>query len=524
MAQDPGLEALGGYDRLIAQGAEYHRQGKAAEAERAYLAALARAPERNEAQRLLAVLAIARNDFNQAAILLNEVLERDVKDPLVLHEIALGFAQMNNVEESREAHTRAIALKPDFLDALLSYAGLLSRHGESKEAVLIYARAHRRFPRDPRPLAELSRVLVYEGDFPQALEVATKALESDPENIVALSSIARARKFSPGDPMISVMEKVLEKGDLSVDDRRVLHQSLGKIFDDCGDFDRAFEHFRIGNAAGRKAYDHTQQQARWRELKEVFSAAFFEERRGWGSPSMMPFFIVGMPRSGTTLTEQVLSSHARVFGGGELGKMIGVAAAMPRFSRGDQRYPFCLRDTTSQGIELLAERYLEELRRQSGGASHITDKYPHNFEHIGLISLLFPKAKIIACTRDPRDVGVSIFLNLMASPYPWSSSFEDIADHYKAHRDLMEHWDRVLPGKIHHIRYETFVKDFEAEVRRLLDYCELEFDEACLNYSETARSVRTPSAWQVRQPVYTGSVERWRRYESHIGPLQALAP
>lgn len=511
------------YQRLVELGAEHHRAKRHQVAERYYLSAVRHSPSRNDAQRLLAILYLETGSQTRAQALFRQLLKADIRDPHQLHEIGLGFEKLNTFAEAREALTRAIAIDPTFTDARLTLGAVLTKHSETDEAIHTYERCHELAPRDARPLAELARLFVFEGRFGEAEACSRKALALDPENVNAMAFLARSRKFALGDPILQQMQRTLSKTGLPPYEKRLLHQAIGKIHDECGEFDTAFRHFTEGNAIRDKEYSHAVQRERWNALRSLFTREFLDRHRELGHPSTRPIFIVGMPRSGTSLVEQVLSSHASVFGGGELALMNAIASQAADFCPGTNSYPHCLNALTHEGARSLARQYLSGIDLYNRSSAHVTDKYPHNFEHIGLIALLFSNAKIIYCKRNPLDVGVSIFFNLMSSPYPWSASLEDIADHYDEHTKLMSHWFDVLQDRIIKIVYEDFVSEFEQQSRRLVSACGLEWDDACLRYAKTQRSVRTPSAWQVRQPVSRSSIGKWRHYQNHLGSLLRLA-
>jgi hypothetical protein len=248
----------------------------------------------------------------------------------------------------------------------------------------------------------------------------------------------------------------------------------------------------------------------------AFTPAFFAERRGvFGSPSDVPVFIVGMQRSGTTLTEQIAASHPQVYGAGEL-EHIRRIAGMIKIGRPEST----VRQLTSADSLALAGDYLRKVREIGGDALRIVDKMPHNFQYLGLIAILFPKARIIHCTRDPMDNCVSCFTQSFTGHHGYNTDLRQLGLYYREYRRLMDHWRRVLPIPMLEIDYEEMVADQETQSRRLIDFLGLDWDPACLNFHETDRSVQTASRWQVRQPIYKTSVKRWKDYEKHLGPLK----
>jgi hypothetical protein len=265
-----------------------------------------------------------------------------------------------------------------------------------------------------------------------------------------------------------------------------------------------------------------------RKLIEFFDAGFFTQRAGQGCPSAEPIFIVGLPRAGSTLLEQILASHSEVEGTKELPDIISIARRLSgnKKADADSNYPDILAELTPAQLTELGEEYLERTRIQRGqGTPFFIDKMPNNFSHVGMIQLILPNAKIIDARRHPLAGCFSGFKQLFASGQNFSYSLEEIGRYYRDYVDLMDHWDDVLPGRVLRVQYEEVVADLEVQVRRILEYCGLRFEPQCLEFHETARPVRTASSEQVRQPLYASAVEQWRRFELWLGPLEeALGP
>ena len=256
-------------------------------------------------------------------------------------------------------------------------------------------------------------------------------------------------------------------------------------------------------------------------LMDIYTPELFQRHRDHGSNSELPIFIVGTPRSGTTLIEQVLAAHPRVHGAGEL-KFIGERVqSLPQRMGRSIAYPQCVKSLTPELISEFAKAYLEHLRGHSAAANvlRVTDKMPINFYHIGLIAVLFPRARIIHCRRDPLDACLSMYFQSFTEGYHYSYDFADLGVFYRQYRRLMDHWRRVLFGRLIEIDYEDIVNHQEASSRQLVDACGLDWDDACLRFYEHNRPVRTGSGWQVRQPIYKTSVKRWKNYEQHLGEL-----
>jgi hypothetical protein len=304
------------------------------------------------------------------------------------------------------------------------------------------------------------------------------------------------------------------------DDRVKLHGGLGKHYDRQQRYDEAFAHFRSAKAATRKltgVFDERAVAGYFDRIIETFPLDFFGRFPAGGSASERLVFIVGMPRSGTTLTEQILASHPAVFGAGELQGIADVARAIrPDYP---QRVPFL----SASEIAEFVKGYLATIdARAPPEAIRVTDKLPVNFTHLGLIATLFPHSRVIHCRRDPMDTGLSCFAEQFRLSHDFTTDLESIGRYYLQYERLMAHWRRVLPLPMLEQRYEDLIANPEVGSRALLAHCELPWDEACLNFHAASRQVSTPSRWQVRQPIYATSVGRWRHYERHLEPLRRL--
>jgi sulfotransferase family protein len=263
-----------------------------------------------------------------------------------------------------------------------------------------------------------------------------------------------------------------------------------------------------------------------RKKKLVFSKKFFRERQGWGYESDAPVFIVGMPRSGTTLTEQILSAHPDVFAAGEVETLEHIAYFSEMISPGRDEFPLSALKLTKFGVEVVGRRYMKDLSdRAPAQFKRATNKMPHNFELLGLIALCLPNAKIIHCRRDPVDTCLSCWTKNFNDAHSYSRSLEELGFYYREYHELMQYWRETLPIKILDVDYESYTTDLEGSARRILDFVGLEWDPRCLEFHNVERPVRTASLWQVRQPIYRTSVQKWRAYEKHLGPLiAALGP
>ena len=343
-------------------------------------------------------------------------------------------------------------------------------------------------------------------------------------------SLANLKTFRFDETDVAAMEAQLARGDIGEEDRFHLQFALGKALEDAGAFERSFGHYRDGAALRRAAidYDADHTTAHAARSKAVLTRALFDARPDWGSAAPDPIFIVGLPRSGSTLIEQILSSHSAVEGTMELPDIISIARRLGGRQRRDQpsAYPEALEALDAETCLALGEEFLERTRIQRKlGRPFFIDKMPNNFAHVGLIHLILPRAKIIDARRHPLGCCFSAFKQHFARGQTFSYDLTELGRYYADYVDLMTHFDAVLPGAVHRVIYERMVADPEAEVRRLLNYCGLPFEPGCLKFYENDRAVRTASSEQVRQPIFTDGVDQWRAYEPWLGPLKtALGP
>ena len=318
------------------------------------------------------------------------------------------------------------------------------------------------------------------------------------------------------------MQSLSDQPGTSESEQTLLAYGLGEAHHKLENYDKAFESFAVGHRLKKKTTSfNLADQTRFNELSiEVFNRDFFDEHRNSGYEDKTPIFILGMPRSGTSLTEQILASHSTLFGAGEqsylpeLVKESAPAAGNP--------YPKSIATLPHEKFRDFGEAYIKKLRSHAEQAARISDTTPMNFLYVGLIATALPNARIIHCMRDPTDTCLSIFMHPLSSPHSYAHELDDLGAFYKLYQRLMAHWHSTLPGRIHDVRYEKMVTDSETEIRALLNYCELPFENACLNFHETERTIRTPSAGQVRQPIYDNSIRRWKHYEKHLDPLTDL--
>jgi tetratricopeptide (TPR) repeat protein len=360
------------------------------------------------------------------------------------------------------------------------------------------------------------------GRFAEAEADYREALRLSPEYAEAYFNYSAVKKFTREDGLHEAIEKQLTREGVSRDDRCFLHFAAGKIYDDLQRYDDAFAHYAEGNRQRQAKFDREAQAAQYAATIERFSPTLLAAKAEVGFRSDVPVFVVGMPRSGTTLVEQIIASHEQAHGAGELNDISAIVRELPKHA-GGKSYPGCVASLGDNVLRGFGEAYVERIRSLAPTAERIVDKMPRNFEHLGLIRLLLPEARVILCRRDPRDTLLSCYFQRFRTGQEWSYDLGDLVVYYRQYLRLMEHWRAALPVAIFDVDYESLVADPAATSRAIVEFCGLPWSDACEVFHLSPRPVATASNWQVRQPVYPSSVGRWKRYEWHLGPLLAEA-
>lgn len=504
-------------------------EGKLYQGEQLCRAFLQKHPHHPEAMRLLALLGVRLRILDDAEFLLESCLELypdfhrarldyvDVLHRRQKYEPALAQArQLLAVDAGNPAYRLAYANESMALghyDAALSaYAALLEQVPDPAGIHLAMGHAHKT-----------------RGDGESGEEAVTqyrRAYAARPDFGDAYWSLANLKTYRFQGVEIKQMERAAEAAATGHEDRFHLCFALGKAHEDAGEYDRAFHWYARGNALKRSALNYSAERVRqeMREQRDTCDAALFSAAAtaGGGCPAPDPIFIVGLPRAGSTLLEQILSSHSQVDGTFELPNVLAIAHRLGGRRRAGEasRYPGNLAQLGPEQRRQLGEQYLADTAVYRAGAPFFTDKMPNNFRHLGLIALMLPRARIIDARRHPMACCFSGFKQLFAEGQEFSYSLEDIGQYYRDYVALMDHWENVLPGRIHRVQHEDLLADFEGEVRRLLDFCGLPFERACLDFYRSTRSVRTASAEQVRRPLQRDGVEAWRRFSRHLDALR----
>lgn len=501
---------------------EHHKAGRAVDAERGYQMVLAKVPGQPDALNLLGVLAVEAGNHEAAADLFQRAIETRPKDPVILNNSGNALIHARRFEEGIATLEQCLSLDPAMPDAWLNLGRAFNQTDRAEKAKRCFQELLKLKPESIGALVGMARSETELGRFNEAEVLARQMIETAPEGSMGYVALANIRKFKPEDPELGRIEALLAREDLKPGERRGLSFAAGKMCDDLGRYDDAFRYYSAANELRDLHYDHRQTVAFYDDLIRTYTPKFFKDRAGWGSKSERPIFIVGMPRSGTTLVETILSAHEHVAAAGELETIKRIERDFGDIVREDRGPAFNAQGLSWFAVERQAERYLEVLQRKNPTARHVTDKMPHNFQALGLIALMFPRAKIIHCRRHPLDTILSCWMQNFNDGHAYARTLEDAAHHYKEYLRLMAHWKAVLPLPVFELDYEKMVGDQEATTRALLDFAGLDWDPRCLAFHEVQRTVMTASIWQVRQPLYSRSVARHKRYDRHMGEARKI--
>jgi tetratricopeptide (TPR) repeat protein len=503
--------------------------GKLGQAEELCREFLAGHPTNVSAIRLLAEVGTRLGRLDDAEKLLRRCLELAPDFHLARNNYANVLYKKLQYEPALEEVEKAIAGEPSHPSHQLLKASILARIGETRAAIAIYEKLLADYPGQARTHLSLGHALKTVGRQADAIEAYREAIRARPGLGEAYWSLANLKTFRFGDADVALMQEQAALPHADPEDHFHLLFALGKAHEDRERFDEAFQFYSEGNALRRRTvrWDADDHHRNISDLKRFFDSGFFAKRTGQGCPAADPIFIVGLPRAGSTLLEQVLASHSAVEGTMELPDIIALARRLSGKQRkGDaSRYPWILAELSPGQLQALGEEYLDRTRIHRSGLPHFIDKMPNNFAHVGLIHLILPNARIIDARRNPLACCFSGFKQLFASGQNFTYSLEEIGRYYRDYAELMEHWDKVLPGRVLRVQYERVVADPESQIRRLLEHCGLAFEPSCLEFHRTERAVRTASSEQVRRPLYGDAVDQWRHFEAHLGPLvDALGP
>jgi tetratricopeptide (TPR) repeat protein len=477
-----------------------------------------------EAMRLLAKIGIARDVLDDAELLLEAVLVLAPDYRAARHDYALVLIERHKYHQAREELRKLLKLEPENRQLRTLFAAACVGLGEHEKAIPLYRELLLTTPRAADLHLSIGHALKALGRHEESIEAYHAAAAARPSFGDAYWSLANLKTYQFLDDEIARMRSEESAPSTPLVDQYHLCFALGKAFEDRGEFADSWRHYEKGNALKRSESRYRPEiiETNTRKQIEICIREFFAVRTGTGAHERDPIFIVGLPRSGSTLLDQILASHSQVEGTQELADVqrivLDIQGREPDLD--NPRYPGVLTELKPEEFLRLGEKYLRDTRVYRAGRPHFIDKMPNNFRHIGLIHLMLPHAKIIDARREPMACCFSNLKQLFANGQEFTYSVEDIARYYRTYLELMRHWDEVLPGSVLRVWHEDVVDDLEGNVRRVLDFCGLEFEQTCVEFYKTARSIRTASSEQVRQPIFRDGLAQWKNYEPWLGSLK----
>jgi len=498
--------------------------GRFAEAIACYQRAIAADPQHAVAHCNLANVLQSRGRLRDAIDHYEHALEIRPEFPEAHSNLGNVLQMVGRHDEAVTHYEQALALKSDYAEAHCNLGAAMVATGRPGEAIGHYQKAIALKPEFAAAYHSLGIALQAVGRLPEARQAFERAVALAPGRADFHLQLAHAKPFTADDPRLAPLEALARESARLGDQQQIaVHFALGKAFADLGQPDRSFQHLLQGNASKRRhvAYDEKETLASFERIRRVFTADLVRHSTGAGDLSALPVFVVGMPRSGTTLIEQILASHPAVFGAGEVDEFRKTVGILEATNRHALFYPEMVASMSGEDLRRLGSRYVGRVRAAAPWAERIVDKMPTNFRYAGLVHLTLPHARIIHACRDPMDTCLSCFSILFVGDQPYTYNLGELGRYYACYRALMAHWREVLPpGVMLDVQYEDVVNDFEAQARRIVAHCGLEWEDSCLAFHETQRPVQTASAFQVRQPIYRGSVGRARPYKDMLEPLR----
>ncbi len=518
-------EAIAQYERSILlepnhaeacnnMGAALAAKGRLEEAMARYIRALSLKPDYAEAWNNLGVALLTQGKLAEAVACHEYAVVVSPADARMYCTLGAALAAQGRIDAAAARYRQALSLKPDYADAHNNLGNLLIEQNRPGEAAAHFAQAIAANPGNAEAHTNLGNSLRDQGRFDEALAHYDRAIRIRPALVEAHYNRAEIKTFRAGDADLTALEGLARGNDLPSGKGPFIHFALAKALDDVGDYERAFAHLRQGNGLKRRQirYDESGVADSFKRIATVFDKELFDRLRGEGDPSPAPVFVLGMPRSGSTLVEQILAGHPSVFAAGEV---MDLERAL-----GTANFPECIRSIDGPGLRQIAQAYLSRLPPLSQGQVRVVNKLPRNLLYIGLIRLILPNARIIHTVRDPVDTCMSCYSKLFTSGQHFSYDLAELGRFYRRYAALMDHWRSVLdPNSVLEVVHEDVVNDLEGQARRLIDYCGLAWDNRCLNFQSASRFIQTASAVQVRKPLSRRSLQRWRKYEFGLGPL-----
>jgi tetratricopeptide (TPR) repeat protein len=479
-------------------------------------------PEHVQGMRLLADIGIRLGIFEDAEFLLESAANFAPNDLLIQMEYVQVLRKRQKFQAALTQAHNLLTAHPDNPQVKSLCAIEFMQTGDFDQAKFLLDQVLEQVPNDARTLVTYGHALKTGGRAGEAVERYRQAMAAHPGHGESYYSLANLKVYRFDDAEVDQMRSLESSGNIGFMDRVYLNFALAKAYEDRQQYETAFGYYATGNSLkkAQSRYDAERMREELAESQRVCDTQFFVDRKTHGSDVADPIFILGLPRAGSTLLEQILSSHSQVDGTLELPNILSLSQRLRRRS-GSEGYPEALLDLSADECKAFGEAYIEDTQIHRANAPFFIDKMPNNFRHVGLIKLILPNAKIIDARREPMACCFSGFKQLFAEGQEFSYDLTDVGRYYRDYVELMAHWNKALPDFVLRVQHEDVVADLESEVRRMLEFCGLPFEDACLRYYETERNIRTPSSEQVRQPIFTESIEQWRHFEPWLEPLKS---
>ncbi len=505
----------------LAKAAAAQRDERAEEAEAILRGILKRDPDNVTALRLLGNIGVEANRWVAAHRLLGRAVKLAPDFTLAWNDLANLYMREEHFDKALESVQRALELDPEMPFSHIVHGNILAKAQRHEESLQAYQRALDLSPLHGGALSGMGHVLKTIGRQQESIETYRKCIQAHPAHGEAYWSLANLKTFEFDQQEVEVMLKMVDEDALAYEPRVNMLMSLGKHFENQKDYDGAFAYYQQGNDLRRshENYDPVQTEVIHDRIIEVFDHDFLHGRQACGDPDPAPILIVGLPRSGSTLIEQILASHSQVEGTMELPDLSRIIRDLNHQRKDRVEFPEAVRDMHEDDFRALGQDYLKTTQRYRNGKAFFIDKMPNNFPFVGLLHLILPNARVINARRHPLDSCLGSYRQLFFKGQSFTYDLFELGEYYLQYQRIMDHWNDVLPGKVLDVHYEQMVLDQENQTRRILEYCGLPWEDQCLRFYETRRAVNTASSEQVRQPIYTSALNFWRNYEAHLGEL-----
>jgi tetratricopeptide (TPR) repeat protein len=496
---------------------EAHQSGDFDRAAELYDRVLSTDPKNANALHLRGLIFAKKGDNFEAIRRIGEALKIQPNSSIFHSNMSWSLSSLDQLEIAKKHAERAIQIQPDLLNAHRNLATVLGKMGDLEQAASVWRHVMKNAPDDAKVKSSLGAILLEQGHIDDSITYLRDSIRINPDSIRPYIPLAEIGSIKLTQDEMTKLEELAHSETLPQSERADALFALATCRDRAGEYDQAFGYFAEGNRLKTSSFNSPKHEEYINDLIHVFDTPFFSSCQQ-GSDSQRPVFVVGMPRSGTTLTEQILASHPNIHGVGERDEMRDLKNSIANRISSSQRFPMAVKGLTEEHLKLFADEALSLDQDLPDSIHRVVNKLPGNFQSLGLISMLFPKARVIHCRRNALDTCLSCFFQNFVS-LDYSFSLDHLADVYLRYRRLAEHWQRVLPLSVFNVDYEEMTASPESLIRRMVEFVELPWNDKCLSHQKNKTTVRTASKWQVRQPIHTRSVNRWRNYEQHIGGL-----